>query len=297
MAPGTLGYRMAWKDERTFVGRGRELMAFDALMAEDADSSVVFVHGPGGVGKSTLLREVSRRATRRGYTPVFVEGRDLAPVPGQLEAALHGVAGHARPLVVFDTYERMSAAGGYLRTRVLPELPEGALVIVAGRRPPEPGWLSDGWEHVTTVMQLSPLGDDEAGALVHQHGLEDPDTVRALVRWANGSPLALALGAEATAAAGAIAELEELDEDPDLAHALLQRLARAELDGGDLDVLAVAAIARVTHASMLRDVLPGTDSEEAEAWLRGLSFAEGVGGGRHVARRRAPGAARRAAPS
>jgi hypothetical protein len=270
---------MAWRDERTFVGRERELAVFDALMADEAASSVVYVHGPGGVGKSTLLREVARRAARRGYTPVLVEGRDLAPVPGQLEAALHGVTAHARPLVVFDTYERMSAAGGYLRTRVLPALPEGALVVVAGRRAPEPGWLSDGWEHVTTVMRLSPLGDEEAGALVAQHGLEDPDTVRALVRWANGSPLALALGAEATATAGAIADLGELDHDPDLARALLQRLARAELDGGDLDVLAVAAIARVTYASMLRDVLPGTDSEEAEAWLRGLSFSEPVGAG------------------
>jgi hypothetical protein len=277
--PGTLGHRMAWRDERTFVGRDRELAVFDALLADEASSSVVYVHGPGGVGKSTLLREVARRAVRGGYTPVLVEGRDLAPVPGQLEAALQGVTAYARPLVVFDTYERMSAAGGYLRSRVLPDLPEGALVVVAGRRGPEPGWLSDGWEHVTTVMHLSPLGDDEATALVGQHGLTDPDAVRSLVRWANGSPLALALGAETTAASGVPTELTELDQHPDLARALLQRLTRAELDGGDLDVLAVAAIARATTAGMLRDVLPGTDSEEAEAWLRGLSFSEPVGAG------------------
>jgi hypothetical protein len=267
---------MAWRDERTFVGRERELAQFDVLLDDGAPSSVVFVHGPGGVGKSTLLREVARRAVRRGYTPVLVEGRDLAPVPGQLEAALAGVAAHARPLVVFDTYERMSAAGSYLRSRVLPALPEGALVIVAGRRAPEPGWLADGWEHITTAMELKPLGDEEAAALVGHHGLEDPATVTSLIRWANGSPLALALGADA---AGVGIDLTQLDEDPDLAQALLQRLARAELDGGDLDVLAVASIARVTYASMLHDVLPGTDPEEAEAWLRGLSFSEPVGAG------------------
>jgi hypothetical protein len=270
---------MAWRDERTFIGRERELARFDELLADGDRSSVVFVHGPGGVGKSTLLREVARRAVRQGYTPVLVEGRDLAPVPGQLEAALHGVTSHERPLVVFDTYERMSAVGGYLRSRVLPALPEGALVVVAGRRAPEPGWLSDGWEHVTTVMPLRPLGDEEAAALVAQHGLEDPDAVAAIVRWANGSPLALALGAETAATSGVVADLGELGDNPDLARTLLQRLARAELDGGDLDVLAVAAITRVTYASMLRDVLPGTDSEEAEAWLRGLSFSEPVGAG------------------
>lgn len=276
--PGTLGHRMAWRDEHTFVGRERELAVFDVLLDEDARSSVVFVHGPGGVGKSTLLREVARRAVRRGYTPVLIEGRDLVPVPGQLEAALAGVASHERPLVVFDTYERMAAAGAYLRSHVLPALPEGALVVLAGRRAPEPGWLTDGWEHITTAMELKPLADEEAAALLGQHGLDDTDTVKTLVRWANGSPLALSLGAEAAAMPG-LMDLAELDDDPDLAHALLQRLARAELDGGDLDVLAVASIARVTYASMLRDVLPGTDSEEAEAWLRGLSFSEPVGAG------------------
>lgn len=279
--PGTLGHRMAWRDERTFVGRGRELALFEALLDDGARSSVVFVHGPGGVGKSTLLREVARRAVRRGYTPVLVEGRDLAPVPGQLELALAGVRELERPLIVFDTYERMSAMGGFLRARVLPALPEGALIVLAGRRPPEPGWLTDGWEHLTTAIELKPLSDEDGALLAAQHGLQDPDAVRSLVRWANGSPLALSLGADAAASAPARTpvDLAELDDDPDLAHALLQRLARAELDGGDLDVLAVASIARVTYASMLRDALPGTDSEEAEAWLRGLSFSEPVGAG------------------
>lgn len=276
--PGTLGHRMAWRDQTTFVGRRRELALFDALLEDGAGSSVVFVHGPGGVGKSTLLREVARRAARRGYTPVLVEGRELAPVPGQLEAALAGVGAHERPLVVFDTYERMSAAGAYLRSRVLPALPEGAFVIVAGRRAPEPGWLADGWEHITTALELGPLGDEDATALAAHHGVEDTGTLTSLLRWANGSPLALALGADAAAGAGE-RRFHRLSEDTGLAQALLQRIARSELDGGDLDVLAVAAIARVTSAAMLGDVLPGTDPEEAEAWLRGLSFSEPVGAG------------------
>lgn len=281
---------MAWRDERTFVGRERELALFDALIAGEASASVVFVHGVGGVGKSTLLREVARRAARRGFTPVLVEGRELAPVPGQLEAALDGVAAHARPLVVFDTYERMAAVGGYLRARLLPALPEGSLVVLAGRRAPEPGWLSDGWEHITATLELGPLGDADATALVAQHGVTaasaDADArITTLLRWADGSPLALALGAEAIAASHArgdgseSAALPDLDDDPAIGQAILRRLTGTELDGGDLDVLAVAAIARLATAAMLRDVLPGTDPEEAEAWLRSLSFSEPLGGG------------------
>src|SRR5581483_4510334 len=88
---GTLGQRLAWRDETRFVGREAELALFDDVLCDDPSASVVFVHGPGGVGKSTLLRELARRGEKRGFTPCVIEGRDLAPVPGELEAALEGV--------------------------------------------------------------------------------------------------------------------------------------------------------------------------------------------------------------
>jgi hypothetical protein len=276
---GTLGQRLAWRDEERFVGREHELAVFDDVLVPDPPASVVFLHGPGGVGKSTLLREIARRGEKRGFTPCVIEGRDLAPVPGQLEEALDGVQDYERPLLLFDTYERMAAAGGWLRQSLLPTLPAGAVVVLAGRGKPEPGWTQDGWERLTLQLELKPLTDDDAEALIERHGVADRALVARLVRWAQGSPLALALGADAAATRGDDLDLGELDADPDLARTLLQRLARAELDGADLDVLAVAAIARVTNASMLRDALPDVDPEEAYAFLRGLSFTEVRGGG------------------
>ena len=38
----------------------------------------------------------------------------------------------------------MSAAGGYLRQRFLPMLPEGAFVVVATPTAPESAWLEGG---------------------------------------------------------------------------------------------------------------------------------------------------------
>src|SRR5688572_10652162 len=120
----TLADRLAARDAERFVGRERELAFFDELLVDDPAFNVVLVHGPGGIGKSMLLREVSRRAEQRGWQPRVVEGRELAPAPGELERVLFGVAQQEKPLVVFDTWERMSAMSGWLRQRLLPSLPE-----------------------------------------------------------------------------------------------------------------------------------------------------------------------------
>ena len=106
----TLAERLAARDEQRFVGREPELAFFDSLFADDPPAQVVLVHGPGGIGKSTLLREVARRASRKGWTPRLIEGRDLAPVPGEIESALGDVTQSDHPLILFDTYERMTAA-------------------------------------------------------------------------------------------------------------------------------------------------------------------------------------------
>jgi hypothetical protein len=262
----TLAERLAWRDEQHFVGREPELEFFDSLLVEEPAHQVVLVHGPGGIGKSTLLREVARRAEKRGYQPRLVEGRELAPVPGEIEHALGDLSSVELPLIMFDTYERMSAASGYLRQRLLPSLPARSIVILAGRKPPEAEWFQGGWERLATELELQPLDTDDARKLCAAHGLTDGRRCDELIAWAEGSPLALSL---------AVASGENLPvDDPNVARAIIRRLAQTELDGGNLDVAAVAALARCVNARMLRDVLPSVDPEEAEAWLRSRSFAE-----------------------
>ena len=58
-------------------------------------------------------------------------------MPDALEEALAGVSDEERPLVLFDTYERMQAIDGYLRRSLLPSLP-GRLRSSPGARPPAP---------------------------------------------------------------------------------------------------------------------------------------------------------------
>ncbi|WCB93268.1 hypothetical protein DSM104299_01978 [Baekduia alba] len=275
----TLAERLAARDEQRFVGRERELAFFDSLFVDDPPAQVVLVHGPGGIGKSTLLREVARRGSKRGWTTRLVEGRDLAPVPGEIESALGDVTDAEQPLILFDTYERMSAAGGWLRARLLPSLPARSVVVLAGRTAPEPGWFEGGWERLSIELRLDPMPADAALSLIQAHGLQDGDLAQQLIAWADGSPLALALAADAAYRDGARWAPERIHEHPNLVQAILHRVARTELDGGNLDVVAVAALARVCDERMLRDVLPDVDPEAAYLWLRERTFAEQVAGG------------------
>jgi hypothetical protein len=125
--------------------------------------------------------------------------------------------------------------------------------------------------------RAQPFDEEEALALARQRGLDDEETALRLLDWSEGSPLALALGAEAARDGGWEPAL--LEGRPDLVRAILRRLADEELLEGDGDVLAVAAIARVVTARLLREVLPGVDADEAQSWLRGRTFAEHVGEG------------------
>jgi hypothetical protein len=274
----TLGQRLASRDRREFVGRESDLAFFDSLLVDDPPASVVLVHGPGGIGKSTLLREVGRRAEAQGRSPRLVDARELAPVPGELEQALDGVDAEPLPLVMFDTYERMTAAGTFLRQRLLPSLPERSLVILAGRGAPEPEWFQGGWERLTVEYELKPMPDADALKLLRERGVEDEALAAELCDWSAGSPLALTLAADAAQSGGSW-DSARIEDRPELVRGLIRHLANTELDGGNRDVIAVAALARTTTARLLADVLPDVNAVEAEAWLRGLSFAEQSGGG------------------
>ncbi len=265
------------RDRDRFVGRSTELAFLEGCLEDEAPASVILIHGPGGIGKSTLLRELARRARARGYDEFFVEGRELPPMPDALEAVLSGARDSERPLVLIDTYERMTALDGYLRRGLLPSLPDRTVVVIAGRADPDPAWFTGGWEGVATELELGALDAPEALNLLAVHGLSD-GRAPAVVEWADGSPLALALAAE-TAAADSDWEPAEGSEKPEIVRSLIRRLAEAELDGVRLSALGVAAIARVTTVSLLRAVLPDSDPEQAYEQLRSLTFTEPLGDG------------------
>ena len=73
---------------RGFVGRPPELRSFAAALAGAGQIRVLFVHGPGGIGKSTLLDELRRRAEDAGRAALLLHGRDVG---GSIEEAVRRI--------------------------------------------------------------------------------------------------------------------------------------------------------------------------------------------------------------
>jgi hypothetical protein len=273
----TLAARLADADRRRFTGRASELAFLDTCLDDDAPVSVVHVSGPGGIGKSSLLREVARRAEARGRRSVVVDGRELGPAPGLLEAAVREAAQHAKPVLLLDSYERMTALDPYLRSELLPGLPDQALVVIAGRGTPDPAWFTGGWEAVTARLDLGGLVPADAQRLLAAHGLTD-ERVPGIIDWAGGSPLALALAADA-AVADARWNATSAPDRPDLVRSLLHRLVETELRGIRPSALGAAVVARCTTPELLRAVLRDADADAEYRRLAELTVTEELGDG------------------
>jgi hypothetical protein len=148
-----LADRLAVARRRRFVGRAAELALFASALADPEPPSVLLhVHGPGGVGKTVLLGEFDRLAAEAGVPAVRLDGRDLDPSPPGFLAALgralgeppdgsplEALARRPRGVLLVDTYETLAPLDAWLRETLLPELPGGHLVVLAGRDPPAAG--------------------------------------------------------------------------------------------------------------------------------------------------------------
>ena len=99
---------------------------------------MAFVHGPGGIGKTSLVRRVLSELppSVRG---LYLDGRDVEPTPeGFCRAIGHALGlpemqttvatiaralGETRVTLVVDIYEMLGLLDAWLRTRFLPTLP------------------------------------------------------------------------------------------------------------------------------------------------------------------------------
>lgn len=206
-------------EEQLFVGRERELAFFRRWLDAGANSpEILNVSGPGGVGKSTLLRAFGRLAESTGRRVVCLDGHHFRAGSDGLLAALgreiaiasaasseqrpdiHAVLigiNHLKPLLLLDAFEEIADLTSYLRDELLPRLDAAVRVVIAGRYPLGLAWRrADTWQHLIHPLPLDSFAPAEARAFLARRGVSRPEVVGRILRAAGGHPLALALAAD-----------------------------------------------------------------------------------------------------
>ncbi len=269
------------RDKLPFVGRDDELTFLERLTSEPIPS-ITFVNGIGGIGKSRLLDAFALRRRSTGAVVVRVDCRLVEPTESGFLRGLSLVAGGdivscddaaqrlgelGSVVLVFDDFDALRLVDTWLRLVFIPALPPNVHVIFSGRSPPISAWLQMPWRGSFRTLELAPLDDNDAVALLTTVGMDAAQAGR-LNRIARGHPLALTLAA---------ITLQQAD-DPALEalafHRIVEELARRHL--AEIDdpltrrAVEAAAVVRTVTAPLLGAMLPDVAPSDVYERLRVL---------------------------
>jgi hypothetical protein len=266
--------RLKQTRQRQTVGRESEIAVLtDALDAPELPFVVLSIVGPGGIGKTVLLRALAGICEGRGLVHRQLDGRLIEPTPESLEAALAGVGSSGgREVVLLDGFEALAALEGWLREIYLPNLSGEALFVLAGRVPLSIGWRTDSaWQELIQTLPLRNLAPDASRQYLEGRGLSG-DALESALRFTHGYPLALALVAEVHQQKGSVALGP--DPPPDVVQTLLERFLEDVPSSEHRAALEVGALLRVTTEPLLARILERPEAHALFDWLRSLSFIE-----------------------
>jgi len=280
----TVAGRLRGSAAARLVGRARERERLSALLVRGSGPAVVFVSGPGGIGKTML---VTATVTDLDQRVVALDGRHIEPTaPGFLTAlaaelgsppltsatrAAAALADADVGVLVVDSYERLNLLDGWLRNDLLPALPRGTTTVLVGRRRRNVAWRSSpGWRPLVAELAIGELTESDAAALVDRSGLPAAAAGRAR-QFGRGHPLALELAVEALARH---ADLDLADGPPaDVVEELFDVLLD-DLDPAERRTVQTASLLRRITRPLLAAVVdePGQDVESAWRTLREQPF-------------------------
>lgn len=276
----SVGERLSRARVRAFVGRDEELARFEEALAGEPQAPFAFyVCGPGGIGKSTLLRRMADHARAAGRLLVELDGRFVSRDPADFERAAGPFLDVPGTVLFVDSFEHCQWLESWLWHHFLPRAADDTLVVLAGRRAPQPQWTADpAWSRLLLVTELEPFSEEQARSVLVSAHIR-PELRDRVLRFAGGNPLALSLAA---AAGSAGCGREEIwSPTADVLRTLLAGLIGEVPTAAHRRALEVAAQAHSTSEELLTTVLPGEDTHLLFSWLRELPFMESTHQGLH----------------
>ena len=272
-----LARRLQAARQRAFFGREREVEAFRSALDDAARPfTLLFVTGPGGIGKTSLLRRYAQEAHEAGRMVIELDGRTGACTAAAFEADARPMLGAAPAVLIVDGFEEYQGLEPWLREDFLPRLPLGSIVVLAGRVRPAQDWHTDpAWHEILRVVELGGLSEREAA---HVLSARDVPVARraAVLAFAGGNPLALTLACDAAKREVGGERNGAWRPSQQVIGSLVPQLIGEVPSPAHRQALDVCALLPTTNEELLRAVLlePGADPGAIFAWLRGLPFIE-----------------------
>ncbi|HET7479815.1 MAG TPA: AAA family ATPase [Rubrobacteraceae bacterium] len=286
MSPG-LASRLNAERHRRFVGRFAERDLFrSALSADGSPFNVLYVSGPGGVGKTTLLREFANICEEFGVPASYVDARNVEPSSDAFLGAISSALGPAmrdgspgsiettteRRVVLIDTYETLAPLDSWMSEVFLPQLPENLLLVLASRDPLGTNWRTDpGWQRLIHPVQLRNLSLEESQAYLNRREVPS-EQHQDILEFTHGHPLALSLVADVFVQRSGVRFRPS--ETPDVIKTLLEQFVQQVPGPAHRTALESCALVRYTTESLLGHMVTMPEVHELFEWLRGLTFIE-----------------------
>lgn len=273
--------------ERHFVGRERELAQLSSWFEPGARADVsrlYWVHGVGGIGKTSLLHQIEALALEHDLPVLTISCAHIRPSPEALMSAVAASSGASAAseiprslavseegLLVLDGYEALGGIDDWVRERFVHRLPSGWRLLIASRNPPSARWRADpAW---TCAVEL-PLGDlsaAEAELLLARRGV-DASQREAIVSVAGGHPLALVLATSSPREGWSEADAGAAEG---ITGALLDCFVREVPSNLHREALECLALVDALDESLLAAMLDdGSSAIECFDWLSTLGMVE-----------------------
>ncbi|MCY0887733.1 MAG: hypothetical protein OWQ59_04665 [Alicyclobacillaceae bacterium] len=204
------------------VERTEELRDFEAWLANESPSPTLVwsVQGIGGIGKTSFLHQIEKKARDYGVSVACLDGYTglsganelmnylcellgvkfpslFLSVQEKIQTFVEALKGQ-KTILLFDHFDEMLFLESFLRRELIANLPsEDVLMVLASRTELSIGWKIDrGLLHRTRKLILGNFSWRQAVTFIQAAGIENRLVQDRLSRETSGYPLALALAVQ-----------------------------------------------------------------------------------------------------